>query len=120
MFSARNLFIRYFLQLLFIATGVLLLAAPFIWLHIHHPTISDAVDNIFSHYAPYFTIFRWLLMVLLYLLWPRFIQFVANQQSWDMEKLNFWFKQRLRIMIWLIIFELLIGEKVLSIVVKLV
>ncbi len=106
-------FKKYFQKLLLITVSLLLFIVSFMWLQLHSPHRFHSVAIIFSQYTLFFTIFRWVLIVILVIVWPIFIRYLANKQQWPAEKMHFWLQQKLRIAGWLIIFELLVCENLL-------
>jgi hypothetical protein len=92
---------------------VLLLVAPLAWLGVSHPQYIHTVGNIIAQNAHLFLVFRWLLIVSLFILWRFFITDIGTRFSWNIDKTQFWIAQRLKITLWLILFELVLCENIL-------
>ncbi len=110
MLALLKVFRRYFFRLSLMAASMLLLAAPFAWLQIHHPQQSHSLNLILSQYALLFTGFRWCSIIALIVAWPMLIHYFAQKQQWESEKTQFWLLQRYRIAGWLMVFEILFCE----------
>ncbi|HVY53027.1 MAG TPA: hypothetical protein VHA13_00725, partial [Gammaproteobacteria bacterium] len=89
---------------------MLLAIAPFVWISISHPHYLQNLNQIISQNKLFFICLRWLLILTIFCTWPRFIRYRAKQHYWKPEKTMFWLNQRLKITLWLVIFELVVCE----------
>lgn len=105
-----NSFKKTIFQLLMWALLMLALVIPLAWVGINHPVQMQSLTTIISHNKLLFTALRWLLIVALFYAWPYLIRHRAKHRFWKPEKTIFWLKQRLKITLWLVIFELVICE----------
>jgi len=103
---------RKFFHLVRLLIAMLLLIAPLAWLSISHPQHLQSIGSIVSQNTPWFMAFRWLLILLLWLFWPFFVKSLSMRQLWPTEKAQFWYAQRWKIVIWLMLFELVVCENV--------
>jgi hypothetical protein len=110
-------FKKYLLKCFFINLSVLILSVPLIWLQIYHPQIIYSSGKIVRQYSGIFIAFRFLFIMGLYVGWPKAIARIAKKKGWSIEKRQFWLSQRLRVTVWLIIFELLVCENLLGYVI---
>lgn len=62
-------------------------------------------------------IVRWLLILAMWVLWPNLVTMLGKWYHASSEKIQYWYEQRIKIILWLALFELLICENV---VVKLI
>lgn len=60
-----------------------------------------------------FMLLRWLMLIIFFVSWSWFVKKRAKQYSWSKSKTNYWLHQKLKIIIWLILFELLVCENLL-------
>lgn len=118
MITLVKLFKHYLLRVLLIAASMLILAAPLAWMQIHYPHQVHSLSLIFSQHSLIFTLFRWALIGLFVGYWPVFIKHQARKHLWNSEKTSFWLAQRYRIAGWLIIFELMVCENLLLLLIK--
>ena len=93
--------------------AMLLLITPLAWLSISHPQHTQNIANILSQNAHFFLIFRWLFIFSFFVFWQPIINRIAIHQHWPLEKEKFWQQKRLKIMIWLTLFELVLCENLL-------
>ncbi len=111
-------FKNYLLKLLLIFLAGLLLIAPFIGLQLYDASHFHALNQTITHYKLFFTAFRWSLIFSVFFSWPRFIAYYATQKSWSAEKIYFWRQQRQRIVFWLILFEVLVCQNGLFLLIR--
>ncbi len=108
-----------FLQLILWLAFMLLIMTPFVWLNFAHPNHLQSVSRIISQNKLFFTAMRWLIIIVLFCAWPHFIRWWAKNHYWKPEKTMFWLKQRIKITLWLIIFELVVCENLFLILLHL-
>lgn len=92
---------------------MLLSVSPLAWLSISHPQQLQGINSIIAHNSVWFTSFRWLVIIGLFISWPKLILHGAMHYDWSIEKAEFWFKQRFKVFFWLVLFELVLGENLL-------
>jgi hypothetical protein len=107
-FSKKSFF-KYLIILLCLLTVTVLLGA----LQLKHSQALHAVTAIMTQHSVLLTAFHWSLILLFIVVWPTFINRLARKGHWTVEKTAFWLHQRVRLSIWLIIFELVICENIL-------
>lgn len=98
------------LHFFLLLVGILIFLMPFIWVNSIHPEYLQNACHIITQYKEFFIIARWLAIMGLLCMWPRLIRFWAKKHYWKPEKTIFWLNQRLKIVIWLIVFELIVCE----------
>jgi hypothetical protein len=106
-------FKRRFLQLVGLFAAMLLLMTPLAWLSVSHPQHVQNIGTIISQNAYLFLTFRWALILTSFIFWQSAISHVGIRRRWATGKIQFWQGQRLRVVIWLILFELVICENLL-------
>ncbi len=107
-----------FIKLLLVSISMLVLMIPFFWLQISHPQKLHTVAAFLTRLSTLWTVLRWSLIIAFIGGWPRFIRYYAKKNEWMSEKTQFWLAQRFRISAWLIIFELLVCENILLVLLK--
>jgi hypothetical protein len=75
--------------------------------------ILPKTNFIITQNQVYFTVFRWIVLIIFYLAWPWLVQKRSDQCAWTERKTEFWLQQKFRVMMWLIVFEILICENIL-------
>ncbi len=90
--------------------GMLLLIMPLAWLSIAYPQQTQNIDNIISQNTHFFLVSRWLLILVFFIFWQPLIKRIAIHKNWSLDKAEFWQQKRLKITIWLMLFELLLCE----------
>lgn len=105
-------------KFLFIIAVMLVVTTPLVWMQIHYPHQAHSLSLISSQQAHFFTLLRWSLIGLFVRCWPTFIRQRAKKFEWDSDKTNFWLSQRFRLTGWLIVFELLVCENLLLLLIK--
>lgn len=86
-----------------------------IFLKLNQPNFIPSINHIITHYRLVFTLFRWGLLIGLFILWPRIIQYLAKKNNWTIEKVNFFVQRKAKLSVWLILFELMINENIIFI-----
>jgi len=93
--------------------AMLVCIAPLAWFANAYPDQANNIGRIVSENTLVFTCFRWILILAVFLFWPTVIAHYGNNRSWSLEKIAFWRQQRLKIILWLILFELILCENIL-------
>lgn len=78
----------------------------------HRLGVLQQLSAILSHHRMICTIFRWVLLSVLFLTWPRIVQFCARKADWEYERTLFWKGRRVKVTVWLILFEVIINEHI--------
>lgn len=118
MLTLLNYFKTHFLKFLLYGALMLLLATPFVLFQIYCPKQSQSLNHILTQFSFLFTVFRWALIILFFQFWPLFIYFYGKKHHWETIKIQFWLRQRFKITLWLIVFELLVCENIMMTVFK--
>ena len=111
----KKTFFKFFLWL----SLMLLSITPLVWIGITHPQHLQSLNLIISQNKLFFTALRWLMIFTIFLAWPYLVRLWAKRRYWKPEKTIFWLNQRLKITLWLVIFELLICENLLLTLIRL-
>jgi hypothetical protein len=90
---------------------VVLIFVAIIGLFTVYPYLIPQLNHIISQYGLIFTIFRWGILCTIYGLWPIFVRRIGKREYWRPEQIEYWIKQRAKVMTWLILFELIVDEK---------
>src|SRR5579872_1396711 len=104
-----NTFKQYFLKLLFITVSMLILSVPLVLLQIYYPETAHSLSGFITGHFWVFTVLRLLLISGFFMVWPVFIRHYAKSHEWTAAKTQFWLSQRVRIMAWIMIVEILIS-----------
>lgn len=110
---------RTVLQLFLWFAVMLVVMIPLVWFHQKNPNHFDDLHNIISQNTLIFATFRWLIILILFCVWPKFIRRWAKNRYWNPEKTMFWLNQRLKITLWLIVFELIACENLFLTLIRL-
>lgn len=89
---------------------MLVTTLPLLWLGLNHPMQLQTIQSIISQHTLIFIVIRWLIILSLFLCWPHLITWISHHRHWSSETTLFWKRQRIRITIWLCLFEILICE----------
>ena len=73
----------------------------------------SSLSHIFSQNALFFTLFRWIVLIIFYCLWPYLVRQRSQACAWTEKKEDYWLQQRFRVIAWLVIFEVLVCENAL-------
>lgn len=65
-----------------------------------------------------FLIFRWVLILIFFISWRLAVNYIADHYHWTVEKTQFWLSQRLKLFVWLVLFELVICEHIVLVAFK--
>jgi hypothetical protein len=96
----------YLLQFILIIFSTFILSVPIVVLEIYYPHKIYAITDFLTAYFWVFTVFRLLLMGLIFASWHKFIQYVSVKYQWTEAKTQFWREQRFRVVMWFILIEL--------------
>lgn len=90
-----------------------LIMTPFIGLNTVYPHFLPHLNAIVSHHRLVCTFFRWAILVITSGFWPMLCRYIGKLRHWSADKTADWIKQRTRIMVWFILFELIINANLL-------
>lgn len=76
--------------------------------------ILPKTNFIITQNQVYFTLFRWIVLVIFYFIWPWLVQRRSEQCAWTEQKTEFWLQKRFRVIGWLAIFEILVCENIIG------
>ena len=107
-----------FQKLLLLTSCMLLITSPFVFLDMKYPHTFNSLNIIISQKTAIFTIMRFLVIGLTFLVWQSVIRFLAKQYNWDNFYTNYWIKKRFNIICWLLVFELLVCDNILLKIIK--
>lgn len=107
--SFRKNLLRFFI----VFVTMLALMAPLVWWKVSYPHHAENINAIISQHGILLLVFRWLLIVTLFLFWRSLIGYLGTKKGWSVEKTQFWQNQRLKITLWLILFEVVLCENLL-------
>jgi hypothetical protein len=92
---------------------------PLIWISTKYPHQLQNISQSISQNKLFFIALRWLMIFTIFSIWPYLTRLWAKRRYWKPEKTIFWLNQRLKITLWLAIFELLICENLLLTLIRL-
>jgi len=78
------------------------------------PDSLNFITSGIKHHSLSFLMFRWGVILTVAMLWSYFVHVMASVYKFSREEEVYWKAQRLRIVVWLIIFELLICENIVT------
>jgi hypothetical protein len=107
-----------FLRFLKISVFMILLICPIVILGSIYPQVFRNTQRFLLENTLFLIGIRWSLILTLTLTWQIWIYKIANKYQWSGAKRRFWLAQRFRITGWLIVFELLICENILAVLIK--
>jgi hypothetical protein len=110
-----RLFKNYLFRFLKTTVLMLLLISPLVIFRMYDPQSFVSLQSTVSEHVMFFRILRWLFIIAFIANWHVWVKLLARKQQWSETRKNFWLSQRWRIGAWLIVFELLICENVLSV-----
>src|SRR5262249_21345161 len=92
---------------------MLALMLPLLWFSLRHPQHLQSINAIVSQHTLIFTLVRWSLIITIFIFWPRWVLWMRNRRHWIPDTTLFWMQQRIRITVWLAIFEITLCENLL-------
>jgi hypothetical protein len=99
----------YLLKCFLISASVLILSIPVLWLQIYYPQVIYLVEGFLDRYSTESVVLHFILISGFYMVWPKMILWVARKEAWNPEKRRFWLSQRLRVVVWFGIFEVMVN-----------
>lgn len=102
------------------ALFIFLLSAPLVWLSIQYPIAMKNVGNLITENALVLSVFRGILMVVLFFVFRPVVHKLGKKYAWPQEKISFWCAQRFKLILWLVIFELIICQNILLTFIQLI
>jgi len=97
-----------------IAALLFLMSGSIVLLHAINPAFFDSIMEKVHQHQALLCIIRWTILLIFITAWPYIILKTGHQQKVSGEKILYWQKEIWRIGIWLIIFELLICQNLIS------
>jgi hypothetical protein len=96
---------------------LLIIMAPLLWVCAHHAGKVQEISTIISQNTPFLVVFRCTLLLAVFLLWPGLVRYCSAKYQWSMERTQLWQHQRTRAMIWLLLFELVVCDNLLLVLI---
>jgi len=109
---------HYLLKLAMVFIGVIIISTPLVWRQIYHPQATYLAGYFLDQYSIGFLMFRFGLILGIYLAWPKMIVWRSKKLGWEENKLQFWLSKRLLVVGWLLIIEIIICENFLMKTIK--
>jgi hypothetical protein len=97
-----------------VAIPLLLICGVFILIYLGNPALFNSITAGVNQHPVACCLFRWGALLSLILLWPYFVRKTGQRWGATSEQILVWQTEALRIGIWLIIFELLVCENIVS------
>jgi len=113
-YNMLKLFKKSFQKFLKIIFFSIVLITPIFILEIYYPNLIINLKKFTDNNTLALIIFRWSIILMLLMTWNIWIYKIANKYQWSGDKRRYWLSQRWKITGWLIIFELVICENILS------
>ena len=88
----------------------LLIITPFMGLNAAYPDFLSHLNAILSQNSLVCTLFRWAILILAFLFWPIIFRKSGQIWHWSPEQVDYWLRQRARIMMWLFLVEVIVCE----------
>ncbi len=104
---------RWFLGLSMLALALVLAVGALLWQAVALTSLA-AVARTVDDVKPLAGVVRVLLIALLALAWPRFVAFAARTQNADKRTKAHWLALRWRVIGWLLLIELVLGQNLLG------
>lgn len=97
-------------RMLIYCGGAIVLIPLILWLSLYVVHYLPHVSTILAQNKIFFTLFRWIIIVLFFILWPMFIQAQSIRRGWSASRIHYLLSQRLILTAWLVVFEVFICE----------
>jgi hypothetical protein len=94
------------------------MGVPFVFLYAVYPDLFHSISSGISHHIWFFRLLRWGFILSFILAWPTLIKMTGKTLNMSDEKIEYWIAERLRIVVWLILFEIVVGENIFLSVIK--
>lgn len=94
----------------------LLVFIPLMVFALIYPKFLSHLDIIVAQYHIFCTFFRWGFLIAVYTLWPLSLRHLGKVRYWPFEYIEYWVKQRTKILFWLLVFELVVCENLLLVI----
>lgn len=101
---------KIFLNLGKVLILTLLILVPFIGLNAAYPDCLSHLNSIISQHRLFCTLFRWAILMIIYGSWPIIFRHIGKLKHWSSHEIVYWLTQRTKVIAWLILFELIVGE----------
>lgn len=93
-------------------TLVLVFVPILMWLALHSSHYLPHLSNIMAQNHVFFTVYRVALIYGFYTAWPLGVKKMGALNGWSDQKIHYWVNQRIKLSIWLLVFDLLVCENV--------
>ena len=94
----------------------LIISVPFLLMMSFRPEwINSFVATMHQHHWT-FRLIRWSFIMLFIVIWPRLMSWLGKRRHATPETIATWQQERWRVGIWLVLFECLVGENMMSVV----
>ena len=90
----------------------LLMGIPFVFLYAFYPDLIHSISFAVSEHRWFFRFLRWGFIFTFVLVWPYLIRWIGRNGKLSPEQTMTWQTERFRIAVWLILFEIVIGESI--------
>ena len=78
-----------------------------------YPMLFHSVMSVIDQHTWALRLMRWSIIILFIVSWPQLVNFVGQRSKVTDEQLAYWRSAVYRIAIWLVLFELLVGENII-------
>ena len=75
------------------------------------------INNIVSYFnqnVVFFGFLRFAILIMVVMLWPLIVERIGKRSNLPLERIAYWKRKRWHIFLWLVLFELLVGENIFS------
>lgn len=95
---------------------VLILISPLVCVEIFYPGTIAHLESIIAQHRLVCTLFRWTMLLVGYGILTLIFRHYAKVRQWSAEEKAYRLKQRLHILFWAVLFEIMICEHIFSVV----
>lgn len=95
---------------------VLILISPLICLGVFYPGAIAHLESIIAQHRLGCTLFRWAMLLVGYGVLTLIFRHLAQVQRWSAEERAYRLKQRLQILLWAVLFEVVVCENIFSVI----
>jgi hypothetical protein len=95
---------------------VLILIAPLVSLEAFYPGAIAHLNTIIAQHRLGCTLFRWIILLAGFSVLTLIFRHWAKVRRWSIEEKAYRFKQRLHILLWAVLFEIIVCENIFSVV----
>jgi hypothetical protein len=95
---------------------VLILIAPLVGLEAFYPGAIAHLNTIIAQHWLGCTLFRWMILIVGYAVLTLIFRHWAKVRLWSVEEKVYRLKQRLHILLWTVLFEVIVCENIFSVI----